>query len=158
MAQGIQVRPPGPLDSLRVGEQNAAMSIKRTKEVSRRRTPDFDDSGRRKEPERVYTWDGDIAPHLAEPIVGYLPAHKYAKDTLLMHKVFGVGIVTKVEGTKLEILFKDGAKKLAHNPAGTPPPAPDAAAPAPVAAAPAPAPEPTPEPAPAVAADPEKPA
>ncbi len=127
------------------------MSIKRTREVSRRRPHEIDDSSSKK-PERVYKWDEDVVPRLTGPQVTYAATHRYAKESLVLHKLFGVGLVTRVEGAKLEILFKDGAKKLAHNPAGTPPPAVEpGAAPVPAPAVPevpapaAPAPEKTAE-------------
>lgn len=134
------------------------MSIKRSREVSRRRPSDggsFESS--KKKDERVYTWDDDVAPRVGEPFFAYAASHKYAKDSLLEHSVFGKGIITKVEGTKIEVLFQPGPKKLVHNPAGSEAPKAQAAAPEP-AAAPAPAPEPAPAPAaePAAAA-PEKP-
>ena len=133
------------------------MSIKRSREVSRRRTPDSDDAYRgKKEPERVYTWEADVAAHAAAPFVAYAPAHRYAKDARLVHKLFGAGIVTKVEGSKIEVLFKDGSKKLAHAPTGAEPPAADppadlmAAQPTPTPAPSAPPPQ---EPAPAGTAE-----
>ena len=130
------------------------MSIKRSREVTRRRAPDRDDSYRgKKEPERVYSWDTDVAAHAGEPFVAYAATHRFAKDTRLEHKVFGKGIVTRVEGTKIEVLFKEGTKKLAHNPTGTDATAAAGAAPAPAAAAPATA--PAPEAAPPKPAEPE---
>lgn len=124
------------------------MSIKRTREVSRRRPHEIDDSSSKKPQERVYKWDEDVVPRLSGPQVAYAATHRYAKESLVLHKAFGVGLVTRVDGARLEILFKDGAKKLAHNPAGAPPPAVETGAPpaaeavaapeVPVPAAPAP--------------------
>lgn len=110
------------------------MSIKRSREVSRR-PRDGGDIETKKTPEKVYKWDDDVVPRLGEQPLSYGAAYKYAKESLVEHPVFGKGLVTKVEGSKIEVLFQAGAKKLAQNAAGKdapkaePKPA-DAAAPA----------------------------
>ena len=115
------------------------MSIKRSREVTRRRPSDGGSSDSKKAVERVYEWEADVVPHLAEAALAYGAAHCYAKEALIQHSVFGKGLVTKVEGTKIEVLFEAGPKKLVHNPKGSE--APKAGdAPAAPAAQPAPAP------------------
>ncbi|MGC4116773.1 MAG: hypothetical protein QM765_19880 [Myxococcales bacterium] len=93
------------------------MSIKRSREVSRR-PRDAGDFESKKAPERVYKWEDDVSPRLSEPFQAYGAAFKYAKDSLVEHTVFGKGIVTKVDGGKIEVLFQAGLKKLAQNAAG----------------------------------------
>ncbi len=129
-----------------------AMSIKRSREVSRRPRDLGGDFESKKAPERVYKWEDDVAPRLGEPFQAYGAAYKYAKDSLVEHAVFGKGIVTRVEGGKIEVLFQQGPKKLAQSPAGKEAPKAEpkpAAAPAPEAPAPAQEAAPTPEPVPA---------
>lgn len=126
-----------------------AMSIKRSREVSRR-PRDGGDIETKKAPEKVYKWDDDVVPRLGEQPLSYGAAYKYAKESLVEHPVFGKGLVTKVEGSKIEVLFQAGAKKLAQNAAGKDAPK---AEPKPAGAA-APAAEPAPAAAPAAQAAP----
>jgi hypothetical protein len=44
--------------------------------------------------------------------VPYSLTSKYAKGALLEHPKFGKGVVTAVEGTKIEVCFESGTKKL----------------------------------------------
>lgn len=100
--------------------------MKRSKEVSRRRPADRGEVSRKSSTERVHNWDEEVASLPTGTFSAYAASHRFAKNARVMHPVFGPGLVLKVEGTKLEILFKDGMKKLVHNPAGTEPPAPEA--------------------------------
>src|SRR5688572_21761099 len=38
----------------------------------------------------------------------------YSRNDLVQHSKFGKGIVTLVEGSRVEVLFEEGAKKLGH--------------------------------------------
>lgn len=97
------------------------MSMKRSKEVTRGRAREVDGGfWDKKEPERVYVWDTDVAPHPDDAFVAYAPAQRYAKDVLVTHSKFGKGIVTEVDGGKIDVLFQDGQKKLTHGLAGGP--------------------------------------
>jgi hypothetical protein len=49
--------------------------------------------------------------------VAFVITSRYAKGDLLSHSKFGKGLVMGVEGARIEVLFKDGKKKLGH--AGT---------------------------------------
>ena len=101
-----------------------AMSIKRSREVSRRSTSDHDGAySGKKAPVHKYNWETDVAARAAEPSFVYAAAHRYAKDARIVHKVFGQGIVTRVDGSKIEVLFQAGTKMLAQTPSGTEPPA-----------------------------------
>lgn len=97
------------------------MSMKRSKEVSRGRAREVDGGfWDKKEPERVYTWESDVAARPDEAFVAYAPAQRYSKDVLVTHAKFGKGIVTEVDGAKIDVLFQDGQKKLTHGLAGGP--------------------------------------
>ena len=39
---------------------------------------------------------------------------RFAKGDLILHPKFGKGMVLGVEGTRIEVLFQDGKKKLGH--------------------------------------------
>ncbi len=39
---------------------------------------------------------------------------RFAKGDLILHSKFGKGMVLGVEGTRIEVLFQDGKKKLGH--------------------------------------------
>ncbi len=44
----------------------------------------------------------------------YRPTERFADGALLAHAKFGVGVVTRIEGTKCEVLFRDGPRLLVH--------------------------------------------
>lgn len=95
--------------------------MKRSKEVSRGKAREVDGGfWDKKEPERVYNWETDVASHPDSAFVTYTPQERYAKDVLLTHAKFGKGIVKDVDGGKIDVLFQDGAKKLTHGLAGGP--------------------------------------
>jgi hypothetical protein len=97
------------------------MSMKRSKEVSRGRAREVDGGfWDKKEPERVYTWESDVSAQPDEAFVAYTPQQRYSKDVLLTHAKFGKGIVTDVDGGKIDVLFQEGPKKLTHGLAGGP--------------------------------------
>ena len=99
------------------------MSIKRSREFSRRPTPDYKEtSAAPKRAARRHSFDRDVASRPAETAVAYGTAYRHAEDDLIEHKVFGRGLVTRVEGDRIEVLFRDGVKKLAHDPSGPHPP------------------------------------
>ena len=90
--------------------------MKRTREVRRpREGGGRDDSPLKpKTPERKREWDKDVAPQPDEAFTGYTPRGRYAMEALLLHTTFGKGVVIGVEPQKIEVLFQDGLKKLAH--------------------------------------------
>jgi hypothetical protein len=99
------------------------MSIKRSRDFPRRRTPEHSEaSATPKRAERKRSFDRDVASRPAENAVAYGTAYRHAEDDLIEHKVFGRGLVTRVEGDRIEVLFRDGIKKLAHDPSGPNPP------------------------------------
>jgi hypothetical protein len=97
------------------------MSMKRSKEVTRGRAREVDGGfWDKKEPERVYSWETDVSAHPDSAFVAYTPQQRFAKDVLLTHAKFGKGIVTDVDGGKIDVLFQEGPKKLTHGLAGGP--------------------------------------
>ncbi len=44
----------------------------------------------------------------------YVPAKTFARDTFVDHAKFGRGKVLAVDGGRIEVLFSEGVKKLAH--------------------------------------------
>jgi hypothetical protein len=53
----------------------------------------------------------------SKPDETFLPfalSSRYAKGDLIRHPKFGKGVVLLVEGTRIEVLFQDGKKKLGH--------------------------------------------
>jgi hypothetical protein len=47
-----------------------------------------------------------------DPPTKYNPSAKYELGGLVEHVKFGVGVVTGVEPNRVELLFKDGSRKL----------------------------------------------
>jgi len=94
------------------------MSIKRTKQYSR--SSRFRDSEIEptsftdKPPEQEYNWDQTVGAQPEASFQSYALKTTFPKEALINHPVFGKGIVTAVEAKKIEVLFKDGKKKLAH--------------------------------------------
>jgi hypothetical protein len=92
------------------------MSIKRSKQRSFS-SRDRDDAApglgdKKIEPEKV--WADEVAPKDDGAFVAYSPASRFTKGALLTHAKFGKGLVTFVEGARIEVLFEDGVKKLGH--------------------------------------------
>lgn len=96
------------------------MSIKRAKQVNKgpRRDEEVSTSfWSQKEPERQWTWAGDVAGQPEASFVPYALTSTFAKGTLLRHAKFGNGVVTNVEGPNIDVLFEEGPKRLRHTPA-----------------------------------------
>jgi hypothetical protein len=99
------------------------MSIKRSRDYSRRPPSERNETtAAPKHAARRYSFDRDVAAMPAEKIVAYGTTNRHAENDLIEHKIFGRGLVTRVEGDKIEVLFKEGTKKLVHNPSGPNPP------------------------------------
>jgi hypothetical protein len=92
------------------------MSMKRAREVRRTRDNDTDDDGSltKKPPEKTWDWEKEIAPLPDDTFVAYSPKSTFAKANFVVHTKFGKGVVLGVEPGKVEILFQEGSKKLAH--------------------------------------------
>jgi hypothetical protein len=89
------------------------MSMKRTKQRtagSGRASEDESPAwGKPADPEP--TW-ADVESKPEGSFVPFVLSTRYAKGSLILHPKFGKGLVLGVEGTRIEVLFHDGKKKL----------------------------------------------
>jgi hypothetical protein len=93
-----------------------AMSIKRSREVRPRRdTGGGDDSFlTSRPPPKKRDWEKDVASHPDDAFTPYVTSGRYMAEALLVHPVFGKGIVVAADPQRIEVLFRDGPKKLVH--------------------------------------------
>ena len=90
------------------------MSMKRTKQRtggSDRDTGEADPWAKPPEPEA--TW-ADVEGKPEGSFQPFAMSTRFAKGDLITHPKFGKGLVLGVEGTRIEVLFQDGKKKLGH--------------------------------------------
>ena len=91
------------------------MSMKRTKQRSSgsgRQSEDEPNAwGKPADPEPSWT---EVESKPDESFVPFVLSSRYAKGNLILHPKFGKGLVLGVEGTRIEVLFQDGKKKLGH--------------------------------------------
>jgi len=92
------------------------MSMTRSKPRTSGRSQDSqsDDDffNKAKEPEK--NWVDQVSNKPDNAFTPYALTSRYDKGQLVTHPKFGKGLVTFVEGTRVEILFQDGTKKLGH--------------------------------------------
>jgi len=60
-------------------------------------------------------WKTALAPHEGKPAVAYRATERFGVDQIIEHSKFGRGLVKRVDGSKVEVLFQSGAKLLAHD-------------------------------------------
>lgn len=60
------------------------------------------------------SWDELVGAQPDGSFKPYALASTFSRNDLLEHPKFGRGVVTRVDGPRVEVLFKDGARKLAH--------------------------------------------
>jgi len=92
------------------------MSIKRGKQVNYR-AKDQDDQPTRgpfapKPPPPVLTWAEHMAAREGATFAPFSLTAKYDKGALIDHPKFGKGVVTAIEGPRIEVCFESGTKKL----------------------------------------------
>ena len=93
------------------------MSIKRSKQVNFRSKFQEAPTGGPFAPKPAapdLSWADHMAGKDDATFVPYALTAKYDKGALISHPKFGKGVVTKVEGAKLEVCFEEGTKKLGH--------------------------------------------
>lgn len=91
------------------------MSMKRSKEVRRRgRDGDENDFFSNKPAAKQWDWEKDVSSQPDEVFNAYSPKARFAKDAFVVHPKFGKGVVIDVEPSRVEVLFQEGPKKLAH--------------------------------------------
>lgn len=93
------------------------MSMKRVKEARRGRDDAADDDGSLtpKKPEKKWDWEKDVSSQPDSVFAAYTPKAKFAKEAFVLHSKFGKGVVVAAEPQKIDILFQEGSKKLAHS-------------------------------------------
>jgi len=92
------------------------MSMKRTKQrgsATGRRAGEGSIFGN-KEKDAEKNWKEDVSLQPDAAFVPYAITNHYAKGVLLAHPSFGKGLVLNVDGTRVEVLFEAGMKKLGH--------------------------------------------
>ncbi|MCU0662610.1 MAG: hypothetical protein MUC50_09830 [Myxococcota bacterium] len=90
--------------------------MKRTKQKTGGRTSSTSSFGgfgaaKGKEP----TWADAVTDKPDDAFVPHSMTKHFESGTLISHIVFGKGLVLSVDGAKIEVLFQDGKKKLAHS-------------------------------------------
>jgi len=60
------------------------------------------------------TWAEETTGKAETDFTPYTMSTRFALGALLLHTKFGKGIVTEVEGQKVNVLFEDGPRKLGH--------------------------------------------
>jgi hypothetical protein len=73
--------------------------------------------GGRAEQERRSEWETRIAGKAVAAFTRYSMERRFSAGDLILHSKFGEGYVTDVEGSKINVMFRDGARTLAHKPA-----------------------------------------
>ncbi len=69
----------------------------------------------RVEAQRVNEWESRIAGQAVDAFTRYSIDKTFTRDELIVHKKFGEGYVVEVlDGGKVSIMFRDGARTLAH--------------------------------------------
>ena len=93
------------------------MSMKRSKQRTSGTTQDSqaDDDYFAKPKEPVKTWEEVTVDQPDGAFTPYALTTRFDKGQLVTHPKFGKGVVTFVEGARVEILFQDGTKKLGHS-------------------------------------------
>lgn len=93
------------------------MSMKRSKQRSSgsgRQSGREDESPAWAKPEAPEPAWADVESKPDDSFVRFALASRYTKGDLILHPKFGKGLVVNVEGTRIEVLFQDGKKKLGH--------------------------------------------
>ena len=68
----------------------------------------------RAEQERRSEWEARIAGKALTAFIRYSMERRFSAGELILHSKFGEGYVTDVEGAKINVMFRDGARTLAH--------------------------------------------
>ena len=92
------------------------MSIKRTKAkgsaATRRGGDEF--VGFFGEPRKERTWEEHLAENPDATFTTYAVTSRFQRGQLIAHSTFGKGVVMVVDGGRIEVLFQEGRKLLAH--------------------------------------------
>jgi hypothetical protein len=90
------------------------MSISRPKRASHKKHDEKDgDFNFLTKPEPI-TWDGAVEGKSDADFESYSVRNTYVVGSLIIHPKFGKGVVTFVEGKKIEVLFQETSRKFGH--------------------------------------------
>jgi hypothetical protein len=64
------------------------------------------------DPEKTY--EQEMEGKTDDNFAAFSMSQTYEKGALITHSKFGKGVVVFVEGSRIEVLFADGKKKLGH--------------------------------------------
>ena len=78
------------------------------------KTSEDDDSYFAKPKEPSQKWE-DIADKPDSAFTPYSLTSRFAKGALIAHSKFGKGFVLSADATSIQVVFKDGPKKLGHS-------------------------------------------
>lgn len=67
-----------------------------------------------REKPQVTSWEALLAGHDLSRARRYSPKESFAKDEVLQHPSFGIGLVQEVRGEKISVAFKADVKVLVH--------------------------------------------
>lgn len=93
------------------------MSMKRSKKASSSSSKGSQGEGSlgfNPPPSALPRWDEIVASQPDESFSPYSVGASFERNALVNHVKFGKGVVLGVDGKKIEVLFSDGVKKLAH--------------------------------------------
>ncbi len=96
-------------------EARREMSIKRSKTATRGKARAGDGTlfgAKNSEPK--WNWKEHVSEEPEDAFLSYDMGNTFAKKALIKHSKFGKGLVIAVDGVRIEVLFEDGTKKLAH--------------------------------------------
>ncbi|HMJ11987.1 MAG TPA: hypothetical protein VK524_11265 [Polyangiaceae bacterium] len=68
----------------------------------------------RAEQERRSGWEARISGKALTAFIRYSMERRFSAGDLILHSKFGEGYVTEVDGGKMNVMFQDGARTLAH--------------------------------------------
>ncbi len=101
-----------------MGYMRPVMSIKRAKQKThgsgKSSSEDEKPAPWAKAPPPEKTWTEQVDGKDDDAFAAYAMTTRFTKGQLLTHSKFGKGVVTLVEGPRIEVLFQDGSKKLGH--------------------------------------------
>ncbi len=90
------------------------MSIHRPKRVTYRTTRDAASNSDAPKEAKAPEWAQAVEGKGAKEFKAYAVSSTYAQGDLVRHPKFGQGVVVAAEQNKIDVLFEDGTRKLAH--------------------------------------------
>jgi hypothetical protein len=89
------------------------MSMKRSKQRSSGSGRETEHDAWAKPPEPEPEWSV-VEGKPEDAFLPFAMSTRFSKGDFILHPKFGKGLVLFVEGTRIEVLFQDGKKKLGH--------------------------------------------